>query len=113
MSARKGGGKPSVTVEIAGEQHVLRSDAPPEYTRSVAAHVDATIRELGASRILEPHRTAILAALFITDELFRLREEHERLRAQLEHRSAMLADMLERAVDATSPDDPPPPASRD
>lgn len=90
--------KMSVTVEIAGEKHVLRSDAPVEYTHSVAAHVDGTIRSLGKVDALEPHRTAILAAMVITDELFRIREELRALREEVERRSTLLADRLERAA---------------
>jgi cell division protein ZapA len=88
----------SVTVDIAGERHVLRSDAPAEYTHAVAAHVDSTIRSLGPAASLEPHRTAILAALTITDELFRAREEIRRLREEVEGRTARMAELLERAV---------------
>ena len=90
--------KSSVTVEIAGEKHVLRSDAAPEYTHSVAAHVDGTIRSLGKVDALEPHRTAILAAMVITDELLRTREELRSLREEVERRASLLADRLERAT---------------
>jgi len=89
--------KNSVTVEILGEKHLLRSDAPAEYTHSVAAHVDATIRALGKVDALEPHRSAILAAMVITDELFRSREELRSLREEIERRSALLADRIQRA----------------
>lgn len=85
-------------MEIAGEKHVLRSDAPGEYTHSVAAHVDATIRSLGRIDALEPHRTAILASMVITDELFRTREELRALREEVDRRAALLADRLERAT---------------
>lgn len=88
--------KHSVTVVIAGERHVLRSDAAPEYTHAVAAHVDATIRAVGPGTTLEPHRTAILAALVITDELFRAREELRALRDEVEHRATLLAELLGR-----------------
>jgi cell division protein ZapA len=88
VSRQRQGGRQSVTVLIAGERHVLRSDAPPEYTHAVAAHVDATIRSVGPSQPLEAHRAAILAALFITDELFRTREELRGLREEIERRSA-------------------------
>lgn len=98
MSRSKAPQRNSVTVEIAGERHVLRSDAPAEYTHAVAAHVDSTIRALGPGTSLEPHRTAILAALFITDELFRVREELRLLKEEVERRSAVLADLLERAA---------------
>jgi cell division protein ZapA (FtsZ GTPase activity inhibitor) len=87
----------TVAVEIAGEKHVLRSDVPPEYTRRVASHVDATIRALPGFQTLEPFRAATLAALSITDELFHARDEIRRLREEAERRTAELADVLEAA----------------
>ena len=87
----------SVSVEIAGERHVLRSEMPPEYTRAVAAHVDETIRALPSYSPLEPYRAAILACLSITDEMFKLREEVERLRAEIDGKASELAELLEEA----------------
>jgi cell division protein ZapA (FtsZ GTPase activity inhibitor) len=92
----------TVAVEIAGEKHVLRSDVPPEYTRAVAAHVDATIRALPGFQTLEPFRAATLAALSITDELFRAREEIKRLREEASDRAEALADVLEAAEAAAA-----------
>ena len=97
--------KSSVTVQIAGEKHVLRSDAPAEYTHSVAAHVDLTIRALGKVDALEPHRSAILAAMVITDELFRTREELRSLREEIERRAALLADRIQRASGIEIPEE--------
>ena len=97
--------KNSVTVEILGEKHLLRSDAPAEYTHSVAAHVDATIRALGKVDALEPHRSAILAAMVITDELFRSREELRSLREEIERRSALLADRIQRVSGIEVPEE--------
>lgn len=85
-----------VTVEIAGEKHVLRSDAAPEYTRAVAAHVEAKVAALPTT--LEAHRRAILAALAITDELFRAREEIRLLQEDKERGIAVLAERLERST---------------
>ena len=64
-----------VKVTIVGEEHMIRSDAPPEHTRAVAEYVDRTIRAItnSASVVVEPHRAAILAAMKITDELLRER----------------------------------------
>ena len=90
-------GRQSVTVEIAGERHTLRSDASSEYTQSVAAHLDATIRSLGLGNTLDPHRAAILAGMTITDELFRAREEVAALRSELAQRATRLAALLEAA----------------
>lgn len=88
----------SVTVRIGEEKHVLRSDAPPEYTRECAAHVDAVLRDLPGSRSLDPHRGVILAAMSVTDELFRTREELRRLREELKLRTGRVAELLERAA---------------
>lgn len=95
---RKSSPRHKVTVEIGGEKHVLRSDVPPEYTRAVAAHVDATLRALPGFATLEPHRAAILAALSITDELLRAREEIRFLRDEAERRTVAAAELLESTV---------------
>jgi len=64
--------KSSVKVTIVGEEYTIRSDAPPEHTRAVAAHVDSAIRQvMNSGSVVETHKAAILAALQITDELFR------------------------------------------
>ena len=61
-------------VNIVGEEYTIRSDAMPEHTRAVAAYLDREIRKvLGANSLIEPHKAAILAAMQITDELFRER----------------------------------------
>lgn len=96
MSDRSGQ-RNSVTVEIAGERHVLKSDAPPEYTQSVAAHVDGMLKSIRMGNALDPQKAAILAALTITDELFRAREEVKNLREEMKRRSGRLAEMLEKA----------------
>ncbi|MFN8667272.1 MAG: cell division protein ZapA [Gemmatimonadaceae bacterium] len=63
-----------VKVVIVGEEYTIRSDASPEHTRAVAQYVDQSIkRVLNTSMVVENHKAAILAALQITDELFRAR----------------------------------------
>lgn len=64
-----------VKVRIIGEEYSIRSEAPPERVRQVAEHVDRIIREvMSGGTVVESHRAAILAALQITDELFKARE---------------------------------------
>ena len=65
-----------VKVSIVGEEYTLRSEATQAHTEAVAAYVDQAIRKiLGGSNMVESHKAAILAALQITDELFKAREE--------------------------------------
>src|SRR6185503_15995285 len=64
----------SVKVTIVGQELTIRSDASPEHTREVAAYVDKTIRAImNSGAVVESSRALILAALQITDELFRAR----------------------------------------
>jgi cell division protein ZapA len=66
-------------VSIVGEEYTIRSDAPPEHTKAVASYLDREIRKvLGGNALIETHKAAILAAMSITDELFR-----ERMTSQL------------------------------
>ena len=97
MSGERGGsgeGNPSerrtsVRVTIFGDEYTIRSDASPAHTREVAEYVDRTIRQvLSAGTIVETHKVAILAALQITDELFRLRAEGREMTSVIEELSA-------------------------
>ena len=73
-------------VSIVGEEYSIRSDATPEHTMAVAAYLDREIRKImGANALMEPQKAAILAAMTITDELFKerksAREVEEHLRS--------------------------------
>ena len=87
--------KHAVRVTIGGEDYTVRSELPPEYTREVAAYVDAALRRVrDLLPQVETHKAAILAALAITDELFQAR------RADREHavRLNALADDVARLL---------------
>ena len=71
-----------VKVSIVGEEYTLRSEETAEHAQAVAAYVDQAIRKiLGGSNLVESHKAAILAALQITDELFKAREQSAELAA--------------------------------
>lgn len=71
-------------VRIVGEEYTVRTDASESHTRSVAEHVDRTIRSIiNSGAVIETHKAAILAALQITDALFRERAEAAVLEADL------------------------------
>ena len=64
----------AVKVTIGGEEYAVRSELPAEYTREVAAHFDRVLRGIrGSLPTVEAHKTAILAGLAVTDELFQAR----------------------------------------
>ena len=92
MSAKQ---KQSVTVRIAGEEHTIRSNADPEYTKKCARHVDERIHEIRKQAgLLEGHKAAILAALSIADECFQARSDAERAKNESESGARKLADKL-------------------
>lgn len=91
----------SVTVRIAGEEHTIRANAEPEYTRRCAEMVDERIQRIREQAgPLETHRAAILAALSLTDELLQARSDLDRHRRELASRADNLARRLEDALDA-------------
>lgn len=66
--------KHSVRVTILGEEYGLRTEAAPEHLRAIAGHVDELVRRLmQQGGVVETHKAAVLAALQLTDELFRAR----------------------------------------
>jgi cell division protein ZapA len=72
----EGSAKATVRVTIFGEEYAIRSDAPEEYTLECARYVDEAVQNAHVQgQVAEPHRAAVLAALQITDELFRSRRE--------------------------------------
>ena len=56
---RTDSGRSSVTVRIAGEEHTIRANVEPDYTRRCAQLVDERIREIRSrSGLLETHKAA-------------------------------------------------------
>ncbi len=93
------GGK-AVRVTIFGEDYQIRTDLGEEYTRACALHVDEAIQEAHiGSHIAEVHKAAILAAMKITDELFRARREQEVLERALRERLTDLTERVNSALD--------------
>jgi len=67
-----------VEVEILGQKYTIRSAADPDYVRELAGYVEKRALEIrGISTGHDAARLLALASLYITDELFRLRDEHK------------------------------------
>lgn len=76
--------KTVVKVRIVGDEYSIRTDASAEHTRAVAEHVDRTIRAImEGGGVNETSKAAILAALQITDELFKERVGAEELTGEI------------------------------
>lgn len=76
-------GKNKLNVEIFGQHYTVVGKEPVAFLRMVAGHVDDTMRQIAAANPrLDVTRLAILAALNIAGEYFKLKEAYERLLAQ-------------------------------
>ena len=84
-----------VKVRIMGDEYTLRTEASPEHTRAVAERVDRTIRSiLSGGTSMETQKAAILAALQITDELFRERASLEGVTGDMKQLASDIRPLL-------------------
>ena len=74
----------------------MRTEADPEYVRTLARYLEERVAALAKSGVKEPMAALTLAALDITDELFRAREDRERQDGDVNARLGALVQMLER-----------------
>jgi cell division protein ZapA len=91
--------KQSVKVNIFGEDYPIKGDAEKGYILRVGKYVDLKMREV-AERLSNksPLRVAVLAAMNITDELFREREDKEKKLLDVEERTQTLLEWLDSRV---------------
>jgi cell division protein ZapA len=91
--------KQSVKVNIFGEDYPIKGDADAAYIQDVAKYVDQKMKEV-SERLSNklPLRVAVLAAMSITDELFKERGDKEQKLLNLEERSQSLLEQLESRV---------------
>jgi cell division protein ZapA len=98
----------AVRVVIGGEELSVRSDLPPEYTREVAAYLDAALTRVKDSMpAVESHKAAILAALAITDELFQARRGDREIAGRLTTLAEDVARLLPPAKRGSRAPRPP------
>ena len=91
--------KHTVKVNIFGSEYPIKSEADPEYIKRVAKYVDRKMREISDKvDIRATAKVAILAALNITDELFREKDDKDKRLSEVEDRTAELAEWLEKAL---------------
>jgi cell division protein ZapA len=84
-----------VTVEVGGQQYPIRSALDPRYVAELAAYVDEKMRAASDSApASDMLGLAVLVALNIADEYFRVRDQQTAV-----HGLAERALRLERLVD--------------
>jgi cell division protein ZapA (FtsZ GTPase activity inhibitor) len=93
-----------VELTLLGHTLTVRTEAEPEYVRTLARYLEDRVATVTKGGVKDPVAALTLAALDITDELFRAREDHAREAGDVGTRLGALVDILERIAPA-----PPPP----
>ena len=76
----QGDGKNRLTVDIFGQQYRLSGKASVTHIRMVAGFVDDKMNEIAnGNPRMDTAKIAVLSAVNIADEYFRLRQEYEEL----------------------------------
>ena len=92
-----------VELTLLGQTLTVRTEADPQYVRTLATYLEERVAALNKSGVKEPMAALTLAALDITDELFRTREDRERQDGDVQARLGALVQMLERLAPGSPP----------
>ena len=87
-----------VELTLLGQTLSVRTEAAPEHIRALAAYVEERVNALRKSGVRDPMAALTLAALDITDELFRVREDHTVDESEVHSRLGALITLLDQAV---------------
>ncbi len=90
-----------VEITLLGQALSIRTEASPDYVRTLAGYLEQRVDTLKRSGVPDQTRALLLAALDITDELFRAREDRARTDGDLGARLGALVSLLERATPRT------------
>ena len=85
-------------VEIFGAVYRVRGSDDTEYLQSLAGLVDRKMREVAQHVKGDTTRIAVLAALNLADELFRVQKQQEGERVEIREKVVELTEELSQAL---------------
>ena len=92
--------KKNVTVQIFGNQYPIAGVNDTQYVEELARFVDSKMNDIAkGSTLLSSGKVAILAALNMADELFRLRNANHRLRALVDEGIAKITKKIDTVLE--------------
>jgi cell division protein ZapA (FtsZ GTPase activity inhibitor) len=87
-----------VELTLLGQTLTLRSEADPDYLRSLAASVEARVAALQKSGVRDVFKALILASLEMADDLHRARDESTKDAGDVAARLGVLVELLDRVA---------------
>ncbi|MCL6636788.1 MAG: cell division protein ZapA [Alicyclobacillus sp.] len=77
-----------VRIVIGGVEYTVRGPVPAEHLRAVAELVNGVMQQVATAHpALDARRVAVLTALNLADELYRLRKEYQELMELLDEKT--------------------------
>ncbi len=87
----------SVQVEIFGQTYSIKGQNNPEYIRELASFLNDKMKDVQkGTGTVDPLRVAILTALTISDELYRLRDQLSALEETTDAAAKRLLNLTEQ-----------------
>jgi len=87
-----------IELNLLGQTLTIRSEATPDYLRRLAKYLEERVGQLRRSGVNDPLTALSLAALDITDELFRSREDKNRDEDDVGARLGALVALLDKVA---------------
>ncbi len=87
-----------IELNLLGQTLTIRSEASPEYLRRLAKFLEDRVAQLKRSGVADPLTALSLAALDITDELFRSREDKKSDEDDVGARLGALVALLDKVA---------------
>ncbi len=87
-----------VELTFLGTKLTVRTEESAEYLQSLVGYLEAAVGRLRRSGVRDDTTALMLAALDVTDELFREREDKQRAEGDVGARLGALVTLLEQAT---------------
>ena len=87
-----------VELAVLGQTLTVRTEASADYVRSLASYLEDRVATIRKGGVRDPGTALVLAALDITDELFRAREDVSRREGDVSARLGALVSLLEQVT---------------
>jgi cell division protein ZapA (FtsZ GTPase activity inhibitor) len=87
-----------IELTLLGQALAIRSEASADYLRRLAKYLEERVGQLKRSGVSDPLTALSLAALDITDELFRAREDTKTDAAEVGARLGALVALLDKVA---------------
>jgi cell division protein ZapA len=90
----------TIEVEVFGQRFSLQGEGDEAYFHELAEYVDTQMRTLAKqTKTSTPTKLAILAAINVTDELFRQQRHRESGETEMERRAQLLVERIDEHLE--------------